>query len=272
MKHIIIKFLKSIFDNQRGQRLLKKVHLMVLYLQNYGLSGDFTTSGELEVIKRIKNHLKSKNNIVLFDVGANVGNYTKFLNQYFDKNRSIFCFEPSVNTFNQLELNTKGIDSIELINKGLGDKDEELTLYSNNISNTQSSVLKRDMSHWDKDYNLTNEEVIQLTTLDDFCKENKIEYIDFLKIDVEGNEMNLFNGSREMLQNGKVGFIQFEFGVASVDGKYFFKDVYYMLIEKYRIYRITSKNLFEIKAYSEQLEVFLTTNYLAISRDVEFIS
>ena len=120
------------------------------------------------------------------------------------------------------------------------------------------------MSHWDKDYNLVNEESIEITTLDSFCSKNKIEFIDFLKLDVEGYEMNMFNGAKDFISNKKIGAIQFELGVASVDGKYFFKDVFYLLKENYKIYRITSKNLFEIKQYNEQMEVFLTTNYLAL--------
>ena len=146
-------------------------------------------------------------------------------------------------------------------------RDGILTLYSNIKSNTQSSLFKRDMSHWDEDYNLVNEESIEITTLDSFCNKNNIEFIDFLKLDVEGYEMNMFLGANDFISNKKIGAIQFELGVASVDGKYFFKDVFYLLKENYKIYRITSRNLFEIKQYSEQMEVFLTTNYLAVLKE-----
>jgi FkbM family methyltransferase len=264
MKSKIINFLKYIFDNQSGQILLQKIHLLVLYLQNYGLSGDCDTSGELNVIKNIGKQLKNKENIIVFDVGANVGKYIRYWDKYVDSNIISYCFEPSNNTFQELTKNTSDIKDIHLINKGLGDKDETLTLYSNIKSNTQSSLFKRDMSHWDEDYNLTNEESIKITTLDSFCSENNIEYIDFLKLDVEGYEMNMFRGANNFITNKKIGAIQFELGVASVDGKYFFKDVFYLLKDNYKIYRITPRNLFEIKQYNEQLEVFLTTNYLAV--------
>ena len=264
MKYKIINFLKYIFDNQKGQQFLQKIHLLVLYLQNYGLTGDFEYSGELNVIKNISKQLKSKKNITVFDVGANVGKYIQYWDKYVETNVISYCFEPSKNTFKELTKNTSKIKNIHLINKGLGDKDETLTLYSNIKSNTQSSLFKRDMSHWDEDYNLVNEESIEITTLDAFCTENNIEYIDFLKLDVEGYEMNMFHGASDFISNKKIGAIQFELGVASVDGKYFFKDVFYLLKENYKIYRITSKNLFEIKKYSEQMEVFLTTNYLAV--------
>lgn len=266
MKLFFIKILKFLFDNQMGQKLLQKIHLLVLYLQNYGLSGECDTSGELNVIKRIGKQLSTKKNPIVFDVGANVGKYISYLDKYIKTDYTAYCFEPSKSTFKELTNNTSHLKNIKLLNIGLGDKTETLTLYSNTVSNTQSSIIKRDMSHWEKEYNLVNEEKVDLTTLDLFCKENEIDFIDFMKVDVEGYEMNLFNGAQEYLNSKKIGAIQFELGVASVDGKYFFKDVFYLLNENYRIYRITSKHLFEIKKYSEQYEVFLTTNYLAVLR------
>ncbi|MBI1836279.1 MAG: FkbM family methyltransferase [Flavobacteriia bacterium] len=268
MKKVIIKILKTIFDNQFGQRLLQKIHLLVLYLQNYGMSGECDSSGEINVIKKIAKKLSTVNNPTIFDVGANIGKYILFLDKYMINSYNSYCFEPSTLTFKELMKNTSKIQNINLINKGLGDSNETLTLYSNSITNTQSSVLKRDMSHWSEDYNLTNEESVNITTLDNFCFENNIDYIDFLKVDVEGYEIKMFAGSKYFLENKKIGIIQFELGVASVDGKYFFKDVFQLLHENYKIYRITNKNLFEIKNYSEQFEIFLTTNYLAVLKNI----
>lgn len=266
MKLFFINILKFIFDNQFGQRFLQKIHLLVLYLQNYGLTGDLDHSGELHVIKRLGKKLSLKDNSVVFDVGANVGKYISYLDKHITSEYSAYCFEPSKTTYQELSENTSNLKNVKLINKGLGDKTETLTLYSNEISNTQSSVLKRDMSHWQEDYNLVNEEKVELTTLDLFCEENQIDFIDFMKVDVEGYEMNMFRGATHFLSSKKIGAIQFELGVASVDGKYFFKDVFYLLNKNYKIYRITPRHLFEIKKYSEQNEVFLTTNYLAVLR------
>lgn len=266
MKRTIINLLKRLFDSKRGQRFLKKVHLLVLYLQNYGLSGECDTSGELNVIKRMGAQLSKKKNPVIFDIGANVGKYITYLDKYLTTEYRAFCFEPSKNTFNELIKNVGENKHVRLVNEGLGDQQETLTLYSNDQSHTQSSVIKRDMSHWDESYNLVHEETVVINTLENFCKENNIEYIDFMKVDVEGYEMKMFAGAKSFIDLKKIGAIQFELGVASVDGKYFFKDVFHLLHTNYKIYRITFNNLYEITHYSEQFEVFLTTNYLAIAR------
>jgi FkbM family methyltransferase len=49
------------------------------------------------------------------------------------------------------------------------------------------------------------------TTLDDFCATQNIEQIDFLKIDVEGAELSVLRGSRNMLSRRKIMAVYFEF-------------------------------------------------------------
>ena len=54
-------------------------------------------------------------------------------------------------------------------------------------------------------------EIIVITkTLDLFCEENKISYIDLLKIDAEGNEKNIFYGSKKLLSTNKIHAIYVE--------------------------------------------------------------
>ena len=48
------------------------------------------------------------------------------------------------------------------------------------------------------------------TTLDDYAKAHGIDYVDFLKIDVEGFEFEVINGARRLLQARQIGSIVFE--------------------------------------------------------------
>ena len=99
--------------------------------------------------------------------------------------------------------------------------------------------------------------------LDEFCSDHKIEHIHFLKMDVEGNELNILNGAKRMIENDSIDFIQFEFGGCNIDSRTFFQDFFYLLKERYRIYRILKNGLYPIDSYSEKYEIFITTNYLA---------
>ncbi|MBL7937248.1 MAG: FkbM family methyltransferase [Bacteroidia bacterium] len=264
MKNFFLNFFKTIFDSQKGQRFLEKVHLFVLYLQNYGLSGECDTSGEENAMKIIASKINSKSNVIVFDVGANIGKYTNSFVTFLKTNYTIHCFEPLESTFDILKKNTETNKNIVSHCVGLGDKTEETVIYSNEKTNTQSSLIPRDMSHWGNEYNLSTPNKISITTVDEFCGKNSISFIDFLKVDVEGFEWLFFKGAKQTLDSKKIGIIQFELGVCAVDGKYFFKDIFYLLSPNYKIYRITKNNLYEIKAYKEQYEIFLTTNYVAI--------
>ena len=50
----------------------------------------------------------------------------------------------------------------------------------------------------------------QFTTLDDFCDENNVEFIDFLKIDVQGAEFKVLKGAKKALSEKRIGVIQLE--------------------------------------------------------------
>ncbi len=113
---------------------------------------------------------------------------------------------------------------------------------------------------------MDSEEQVRLTTIDIFCKEQGIEKIDFLKLDIEGNEINALEGAKTMLEKDSIKFIQFEFGGCNIDSRTYFQDFYYLLKDRYKIYRILRNNLYEIENYNELKEIFITTNYLAIHK------
>ena len=71
-----------------------------------------------------------------------------------------------------------------------------------------------------------------------------------------------------MIEAGAVGAIQFEFGEAQIGSRTFFKDIYQFLSPHYKIHRILGKGLSgALETYDVILEVYRTTNYLAVLRD-----
>ena len=52
---------------------------------------------------------------------------------------------------------------------------------------------------------------IKLSTLDKYCSDRFIDKIDFLKIDTEGNDYEVFSGGKKMVEKDAISFIQFEF-------------------------------------------------------------
>ena len=103
-----------------------------------------------------------------------------------------------------------------------------------------------------------------MESLDNFCAQHDINFIDFLKLDVEGNELKVLQGAEKMVTGKKIKYIQFEFGGTDIDARIYFKDFYTLLSPNYKLYRILKNGIRSINKYKETEEIFTTTNFLAI--------
>jgi FkbM family methyltransferase len=248
----ILLFLQKKLNHFLFQRFYENLYGFSLNGMGYGYGGGMETNGELKLMNYLKKNLCKKEGVI-FDVGANIGEYSFFLTKNF-KNSKIYSFEPSKKTFQFLLKNTKNFSLIEPVNIGFGNKKEIKILYSNKKDSAISTLHNRKIG-------LKERENVNIEKLDNFCKNRNIEKIDFLKIDVEGNELNILEGAKEMLNNKKISFIQFEFGIRDVDSKVFFRDFWDLLHDKYNFYRIFNKGIYPINEYKEKLEIFTGMNY-----------
>jgi hypothetical protein len=105
-------------------------------------------------------------------------------------------------------------------------------------------------------------ERIALTTLDSYCAFEGIQKIDFLKIDAEGHDLEVLKGASTMLAEGRITYVQFEFGGANIDSRTFLRDFVTLLTPRYSLWRLLSDGV-ELLEYSEREEIFITTNFLA---------
>jgi FkbM family methyltransferase len=261
-----MKFLKHLFYAVSGtpfmQPVFEKLYKISLLGMNYGNGGEVEQSGEAYALKYIGK--KTQPGAVVFDVGANKGQFASSVVKILGNEISLYCFEPSLKIYDILKKNLAGTNAV-CVPMGLSDQAAERTLYSDPSYPGLSSVYQRRLDHYK--FNLTDTEAIQLTTLDQFCETHNIPAIDFLKMDVEGHEMQVLKGATNMIRNGKIRFIQFEFGGTDIDSKTYFQDFWYLLHEKYTIYRIIRKGLYPIKQYNETLEIFTAINFLAELKD-----
>ncbi|MFX1274385.1 MAG: FkbM family methyltransferase [Promethearchaeota archaeon] len=220
-------------------------------------------------IRFLRNNLKD--NDVIFDVGANIGEWTKqALN--FKKKIYLHCFEPSIVSFGQL-INNNFPSNVICNNFGLSSIKEEKLLYSTEKGSTLSSLYKR---KWFKDrINIDSElknELIRLDTLDNYCNLQNIEHINFLKIDVEGHEYEVLKGGKKMFENSQVDIIQFEYGGCYIDAHIFLKDIFDLFEGlNYNFYKIFPKYINYIKSYDFRFENFQYQNWLIIRKDYNFI-
>jgi len=264
VKSIFRKALFSAINKINNQHIQESIFQLSLKKMNYGHGGNFSESGELFVIKYIKKKLLNESPVIIFDVGANNGNYSKTLSENFNGETKIFSFEPSKKTYEIFLETIKQSKNIIPNNFGFSDKKYNETLFSNSEGSGLASVYQRKLDHFGITMDMSEE--IRLTTIDSFCQENNIERIHFLKLDIEGHELNALKGAMKMITSNKIDFIQFEFGGCNIDSRTFFQDFFYLLKDRYTIYRILKDGLAEMPAYRESYEIFLTINFLAIRK------
>ena len=235
--------------------------LEILHGLNIGTGGSINGDGEIEVIKYLISKLDSRAAYpIIFDVGANIGNYTKALLDNFGDNCIIHSFEPVKKTFKKLSENNFG-KNVFLHNFAFSSTEGVSKIYTNSETSGLASLSKRRLDHFN--IHMDIEENIELNTVDSFCLSNNIDKIFFLKMDVEGYELEVLKGAENMLNNNSIEHLQFEFGGCNIDSRTFFQDFWYLLKDKYNIYRIVKDGLYNISSYKETLEIFITTNYFA---------
>lgn len=202
---------------------------------------------------------------VFVDVGGNVGHYTNELKNQFEYSE-IHVFEPSTKNFQILKNKFEKLPNIHLNNVGLSDKNFGSVLYANESGSGLGSLTKRNLDHFNMSFE--HQEEIQLVKFSDYWTKNgKADIIDFMKIDVEGHEMGVLKGVGDLIT--KIRLIQFEFGGCNIDTRSFFQDFWYFFSKQnFDVYRITPVGLYKIKKYREAYEVFATTNYLCLNKNL----
>lgn len=188
---------------------------------------------------------------IVFDVGAQGGDYIDGVLNFTKGSAVIYAFEPCLKDYEILRSSFG--DRVTVLKCALGDTDGETTLYRpNNVSGL--STLHKPTE------GISGSEKVQIQTIDNFCKTNNIKNITLLKLDVEGNELACLKGAVKMLPNIK--YIQFEISTSSRDSRTYFRDIFNFLSD-YKIYRILRDGLDEVTSPEKITELLFTTNYLA---------
>lgn len=158
--------------------------------------------------------------MIVFDVGAHVGEISLLLTRFTSFQGIVHAFEASSSTFSKLTKLCKltGRNNIILNHKLVADKKEIMKLYIyDEVHSGWNTLAKRPLHNYGYNVKPISIENIEAITIDEYCKENNISQIDLLKIDVEGAEYQVLLGARHMLENQKVSCCIFEFGTTTFD-------------------------------------------------------
>jgi FkbM family methyltransferase len=172
-----------------------------------------------------------------FDIGANIGAKSEI---FLELGARIIAVEPQANCVEILRKKFK--QRVEILNMGVGSKEGEFEFYISNhnqLSSFSKEWVEDFKENRSKDAIITDVKIIPLTTLDILI--NKYGKPKFIKIDVEGFELEVINGLSkdfnvlcfeytvperinellEILDNLNSKFRHLEFNFSTVDNPYF---------------------------------------------------
>ena len=128
---------------------------------------------------------------VMIDIGANIGIFARPSAEQFEH---VICFEPVFKNFEVLQKNLETYSNVELHNLGLSNRDQTATFEFQTLKCGHTKQVEEFVPNPEFEQHTG-----ELTTLDRF----NFESVDWIKIDVEGFENAVLEGSRDTIQRNR---------------------------------------------------------------------
>jgi FkbM family methyltransferase len=149
---------------------------------------------------------------VFFDVGAHIGETLAAMALHFPR-AHFHCFEPDPKSFSLLKEMTRRFPNARAYPLALGDHPQMAKLLLNRASMTNSILEVAAESKEGSSagfFERVGEAAVTVVTLDQFCREQGISQIDFLKTDCQGFDLRVLKGASDLLSKRQVRVIQCE--------------------------------------------------------------
>lgn len=139
----------------------------------------------------------------VFDIGAHKGGYLYFFQRLVGTEGTVFAFEPQslLNHYlSELRALLKWAN-VHIEYAAVSDRSGKATLsipHNKGKKSSPCATIIQSQMH----FTIRKKEEVDTITLDDYCRKLRT-HPDFLKVDVEGNELSVFMGAREILTRYK---------------------------------------------------------------------
>lgn len=168
-------------------------------------------SGRMRAQNLLQTGLVRRSDAMIFDVGANIGSASVAYRQMFPE-ATIHAFEPHPEVFNRLRQGFLDDRKIIVNNCGVADRPGKLQFNLSNDLGSSSFLAISPTSPYVRGIGLSTVETreVAVTSIDEYCRAQGIDRIDFMKLDVQGYERKVLDGASGMLARHAIGAIQTE--------------------------------------------------------------
>ena len=252
--------LSRLFAHPKTAQLSLMADAYLCILLGKGAGSGWSLDAEIKAASRAVHHPAP----IVFDVGANTGEWTFLMRQNCPQAARFFLFEPQ--PVCQKAIERRKLPNSMLIPHAVSSSAGEIIeLFVSKEASELASLHQRRDSYFDElDFSVIG---VKTVTIDGVVEEHGIDRIDLLKMDVEGHELSVLEGAMQTLKHGRIRALTFEFGSSNINSRTFFHDFWDFLTPLgFQVFRILpSGRLMPIRDYYEDCEYFRgATNYIAI--------
>jgi FkbM family methyltransferase len=135
---------------------------------------------------------------IVLDVGAYIGYWSLHASKAVGSKGRVIAVEPNPESFSILSMNVKrnSLNNITAVNSAAGATDDDVTFYISSHDPTASTIL----STMAESYYRSRRIKVHMITLDSLTQRLGIEKVDWIKIDIEGAELEALRGCKETIK------------------------------------------------------------------------
>ncbi len=159
----------------------------------YGLAEQFGLKKDYELKCFLKEITKG---MVVYDIGANVGRFSKIFSMLTGPTGHVYAFEPIKMNFEILS--RLKYPHLQVFNIGLWHEAGQSEIFYPSSDGAQGSLKAQQFGNWENG-NAIGKELCQLESLDRFTEKHSLPGAQFVKIDAEGAELNILKGALNFL-------------------------------------------------------------------------
>jgi FkbM family methyltransferase len=262
MRNVIADTILAVLGRRSTWRLGRSLYLKA----RFDPPNDPRLNGEHLIQRQLLMRLAERQEeAVVFDVGANVGEWTEFLLQEasrleMERRLTVHAFEPIPSTFAVLKQRIEGHrlrNNVRLVPQALSNAAGSADMFLSGETAETNSL------HPDAMTAAQARVVVHKSTADLYCSAGAIESIHYLKCDTEGHDMDVLRGAERLFREQRVMACQFEYNHRWVYSRHFLKDVFDLFTgTPYRIGKITTRGVELYDSWHPELERFFEGNYL----------
>lgn len=243
-----------------GRRQLIRASRFVLNYARRDGPNDIARNGELMVQRHVLG--AAGDHAVVFDVGANLGQWSTHLIGQCTGMLDLHVFEPATECIAPLrELLQSGSSITITINQeAVSAQEGTATLHKPHEHAGSSSLHEGSLTGLDGQL----QQSVRTRTLDTYSGERNIAQIDLLKVDAEGHDYLVLLGAIGLLERGAIDLVQFEYNHRWISARHYLKDVFELVTAVgYRVGKVTPAGIEWYPNWIPQLETFIEGNYVA---------